>query len=181
MLFVIAGSAGLYLPNLPTIFLSRIALGIAVAFIMTAQTALAGDYFAGEARSALTGLQISARNFGGLVFILLASVVAAVSPRWAFGVYGLALLVLPIAWMVKYEMETATGMSGAGVVRPKIAGRIPVSVSPAEKRMSQRASSQIGLKEETANGTTGVAGAAPALCRRAVSAVEHFCTRTACR
>lgn len=103
ILFVIAGSAGLYLPNLPTIFLSRIALGIAVAFIMTAQTALVGDYFAGEARSALTGLQISARNFGGLVFILLAGLVAAVSPRWAFGVYGLALLVLPIAWMVIVE------------------------------------------------------------------------------
>lgn len=103
ILFVIAGSAGLYLPNLPAIFLSRIALGIAVAFIMTAQTALVGDYFAGEARSALTGLQISARNFGGLVFILLAGLVAAVSPRWAFGVYGLALLVLPIAWMVIVE------------------------------------------------------------------------------
>ncbi|WP_378951634.1 MFS transporter [Mesorhizobium sp. ANAO-SY3R2] len=103
MLFVIAGSAGLYLPNLPTIFLSRIVLGIAVAFIMTAQTALVGDYFAGEARSALTGLQISARNFGGLVFILLAGLVAAVSPRWVFGVYGLALLVLPIAWTVIVE------------------------------------------------------------------------------
>lgn len=92
ILFVVAGSAGLYLPNLPAIFLSRIALGIAVAFIMTAQTVLVGDYFAGEARSALTGLQISARNFGGLVFILLAGLAAAVSPRWAFGVYGLALL-----------------------------------------------------------------------------------------
>lgn len=105
VLFVIAGSAGLYLPNLPAIFLSRIALGIAVAFIMTAQTALVGDYFTGEARSALTGLQVSARNFGGLVFILLAGLVAAVSPRWAFGVYGLALLVLPIAWKVIVEPQ----------------------------------------------------------------------------
>ena len=103
ILFVIAGSAGLYLPDLPTIFVSRIALGIAVALIMTAQTALIGDYFADEARNALTGLQISARNFGGLVFILLAGLVAAVSPRWAFGVYGLALLLLPIAWMVIVE------------------------------------------------------------------------------
>lgn len=103
LLFVAAGSAGMYLPDLPTIFLSRIALGIAVAFIMTAQTALIGDYFTGEARSTLTGLQISARNFGGLVFILLAGVVAVVSPRWVFGVYGLALLVLPIAWMAIVE------------------------------------------------------------------------------
>lgn len=88
LLFVVSGSAGLYLPDLPTIFVSRIVLGIAVAFIMTAQTALVGDYFTGEARSVLTGLQISARNFGGLAFIVVAGMLAAVSPRWAFGVYG---------------------------------------------------------------------------------------------
>lgn len=103
MLFVIAGSAGLYLPDLPSIFLSRIALGVAVALIMTAQTALIGDYFSGEVRIALTGLQISARNFGGLIFILVAGMVATVSPRWVFGVYGFALLVLPIAWRVIVE------------------------------------------------------------------------------
>ena len=42
-LFVVAGSAGVYLPDLPTIFMSRVVLGIAVALIMTAQTALIGD------------------------------------------------------------------------------------------------------------------------------------------
>jgi len=110
LLFVAAGSAGMYLPDLPTIFLSRIALGIAVAFIMTAQTALIGDYFEGEARSTLTGLQISARNFGGLVFILLAGMVAVVSPRWVFGVYGLALLVLPMAWMAIVEPRWPTAV-----------------------------------------------------------------------
>jgi MFS family permease len=103
ILFVISGSAGLYLPDLPTIFMSRIILGVAVALIMTSQTALIGDYFTGETRSALTALQISARNFGGLVFILLAGWVAAMSPRFAFAVYGLALLVLPLTWMVIVE------------------------------------------------------------------------------
>lgn len=113
LLFVVSGSAGLYLPDLPTIFMSRIVLGIAVAFIMTAQTALVGDYFTGEARSVLTGLQISARNFGGLAFILVAGMVAAVSPRWAFGVYGLALLVLPISWMAIVEPRPALSVRQA--------------------------------------------------------------------
>ena len=123
LLFVVSGSAGLYLPDLPTIFVSRIVLGIAVAFIMTAQTALIGDYFTGETRTALTGLQISARNFGGLVFILLAGSVAAISPRLAFGVYGLAVLVLPLTWLAIVEprrtsprqqvgQETLTGEQG---------------------------------------------------------------------
>ena len=80
----------LVLPDLPTIFLSRLVLGIAVALIMTAQTALVGDYFSGEDRNALTGLQISARNFGGLVFISLAGWAATLSPRLPFAIYGLA-------------------------------------------------------------------------------------------
>jgi MFS family permease len=121
MLFVVAGSAGLFLPDLPTIFMSRILLGVAVALIMTAQTALIGDYFAGEARRALTGLQISARNFGGLLFILLAGWVAAMSPRFPFAVYGLALLVLPLMWKVIVEPSRVlpNREDGAAVVSGK--------------------------------------------------------------
>ncbi|MBS3652440.1 MFS transporter [Pseudaminobacter sp. 19-2017] len=114
LLFVVSGSAGLYLPDLPTIFLSRIVLGVAVALIMTAQTALIGDYFSGETRTALTGLQISARNFGGLLFILLAGSVAAISPRLAFGVYGLAVLVLPLTWMTIVEPRRTSPKQQSG-------------------------------------------------------------------
>nr|WMC98651.1 MFS transporter [Aminobacter aminovorans] len=100
ILFAVAGCAGLVLPDLPSIFVSRLVLGVAVALIMTAQTALVGDYFNGDKRSAMTGLQISARNFGGLVFISLAGWVAAISPRWPFAIYGLAIVFLPLMWMV---------------------------------------------------------------------------------
>ena len=99
ILFVIAGCAGLVLPDLRTIFASRVVLGIAVALIMTAQTALIGDYFTGRDRNALTGLQISARNFGGLIFISLAGWVAAISPRLPFAIYGLAAAFLPMMWI----------------------------------------------------------------------------------
>ena len=123
LLFVVAGSAGLFLPDLPSIFLSRIVLGVAVALIMTAQTALIGDYFAGEARSALTGLQISARNFGGLLFILLAGWVAAMSPRFPFAVYGLALLVLPLMWKVIVEPSRVLPNREAGAA--VVGGKLP--------------------------------------------------------
>ncbi|WP_246777175.1 MFS transporter [Microvirga sp. VF16] len=56
-LFVLAGCAGLLLPDLPAIFVSRLILGDAVALIMTAQTALVGDYFTGAGRNALTGFR----------------------------------------------------------------------------------------------------------------------------
>ena len=103
VLFTLAGCAGLVLPSLPAILASRLVLGIAVALIMTAQTALIGDYFTGERRSVLTGWQISARNFGGFLFISLAGWVAQWSPRWPFAIYGLALIFLPVLWAVIVE------------------------------------------------------------------------------
>ncbi|MDH4985702.1 MFS transporter [Aminobacter anthyllidis] len=113
ILFAVAGCAGLVLPDLPTIFASRLVLGVAVALIMTAQTALVGDYFTGDRRSALSGLQISARNFGGLVFISLAGWVAAISPRWPFAIYGLALVFLPLMWMVIVDPPKRSQAPGA--------------------------------------------------------------------
>jgi len=102
-LFAVAGSAGLALPDLWTILASRLILGVAVALIMTAQTAMIGDNFVGPRRQALTGLQISARNFGGLVFILMAGQLAALSPRLPFGIYAIAALYLPYIWRVLPE------------------------------------------------------------------------------
>lgn len=112
ILFVLSGCAGLVLPDLPTIFASRLVLGIAVALIMTAQTALIGDYFTGDDRNALTGLQISARNLGGLVFILSAGWVATLSPRLPFAIYALAAAFLPLMWLVIVDLPR---LSPAGV------------------------------------------------------------------
>lgn len=117
ILFVVSGSAGLFLPDLTTIFASRLALGVAVAMIMTTQTALIGDYFTGAPRNALMGLQTSARNFGGLVFIALAGWLAATSPRLPFAVYALPALFLPFVWASIQETRgrqpmTATGAEG---------------------------------------------------------------------
>lgn len=100
LLFVTAGCAGLVLPSLQTILASRLVLGIAVALLMTAQTALVADYFSGADPAALMGLQISARNFGGLLFITLAGWTASLSPRLPFAIYGLAIFLLPLAWKI---------------------------------------------------------------------------------
>lgn len=112
VLFVLAGSAGTVLPGLATIFASRLALGVAVAMIMTAQTALVGDYFSGERRNALSGLQIAARNFGGFVFIALAGWLAELSPRLPFAIYGFAALCLPVLWTAITEPARAAPRPG---------------------------------------------------------------------
>ncbi|GHB31375.1 MFS transporter [Pseudovibrio japonicus] len=98
LLFAVTGSAGLFLPDLASMLVSRLGLGVAVAMVMTAQTALIGDYFVGDQRSSLMGLQTSARNFGGFLFISLAGLLAVSSPRLPFAIYGLALLMVPFLW-----------------------------------------------------------------------------------
>lgn len=117
LLFVVSGCAGLVLPDLPTIFASRLVLGVAVALIMTAQTALIGDYFSGDDRNALTGLQISARNLGGLVFILTAGWVATISPRLPFVIYGLAAAFLPLMWLVIVDPQRLSPATRPAQVR----------------------------------------------------------------
>lgn len=124
ILFVLAGCAGLVLPDLPTIFASRLVLGVAVAFIMTAQTALIGDYFKGDDRSALSGLQISARNLGGLVFISLAGWFAAISPRLPFIIYAVAAAFLPLMWKV---IKDASRISPVSRARPEDGSSDPSS------------------------------------------------------
>lgn len=103
LLFVISGTAGSFLTDLDMIFGSRLVLGIAVAMIMTSQTALVGDYFTGDKRVALTGLQVSARNFGGFLFISLAGWLAVFSPKLPFAIYGLAAFFLPFMWFAIHE------------------------------------------------------------------------------
>lgn len=100
LLFIVSGSAGLILPTLPLILLSRICLGIALAMIMTAQSALMADYFSGEALHAVSSGQVSARNFGGFVFIVIAGLLASVQPRLPFAVYAMPALALPFFWRV---------------------------------------------------------------------------------
>lgn len=111
MLFVVSGSAGLILPTLPLLLLSRVCLGIALAMIMTAQSALMADYFSGGALHAVSSGQVSARNFGGFVFIAIAGLLASVGPRLPFAVYALPALALPFFWRVIVD-PPASGSAG---------------------------------------------------------------------
>jgi len=121
-LFALAGCLGMFLNSLEAILASRLALGVAVALIMTAQTALIADYFDGAARSRLLGLQISARNIGGLVSITLAGVLALMSPMHAFAIHGIALLILPVLWVAITEPKRPTSSPSDAVASASASG-----------------------------------------------------------
>jgi MFS family permease len=97
-LYALTGTAGYWLGDLHAILASRFLLGVAVALIMTSQTALVADYFEGEQRGRFMGYQIAATNFGGFVVVGLAGYLAAISANTPFMIYGLAALYIPIVW-----------------------------------------------------------------------------------
>lgn len=114
--YAVAGSAGAFLPWLDAILLSRALLGVAVAGIMTAVTALLADYFGGEDRARVMGMQAAFMGLGGVVYTALGGVLAGIDWRGPFLVYLLALGVFPLALAVLWEPardRARTGLHGA--------------------------------------------------------------------
>lgn len=97
LIYAIAGTAGFYLLDIYQILVSRAILGLGVAVIMTAATALVGDYFEGPDRNRFLGLQNSMMALSGTIYIALSGLLADWSWRYSFLIYGLAL---PFAWLV---------------------------------------------------------------------------------
>lgn len=94
VLYLLAGTSGLYVQNLTHLLVGRAVLGVAVALVMVATTTLIGDLFAGPARQRFTGLQSACMSFGGVGFLVLGGVLADLSWRAPFVIYFAAAAVL---------------------------------------------------------------------------------------
>lgn len=98
VLYALAGTTGAYLSDIYLILAGRIFLGMAVGALMTAVVTLIGDYFEGEERSRFMGFQAAFAGVGGLFFIAGGGLLADISWRAPFWIYGFSLLVLLLAW-----------------------------------------------------------------------------------
>ncbi|MHA7834555.1 MAG: MFS transporter [Algiphilus sp.] len=94
-LYVAAGSAGALVPSLAMLLLSRAVLGIGIACLMTATTTMIADSTRGSEQTRLLGLQGAFMAGGGVVFVFAGGLAAELHWRVAFGVYLLALVLLP--------------------------------------------------------------------------------------
>ena len=100
-LYIVSGSAGLWLDDLILLLISRLILGIAVGMIMVCSTALLTDHFLGPERDRAMGAQSSAMAIGAVVFISAGSILADMSWRAPFGVYLAPLVLFPlIYWFI---------------------------------------------------------------------------------
>lgn len=97
-LYIVAGSAGLWLDDLHMLLLSRLALGGAVGMIMVCSMALLTDHFQGPERDRAMGIQSSAMSAGGIIFISAGSILADWSWRAPFAVYLVPIVLFPLIY-----------------------------------------------------------------------------------
>lgn len=126
MLFILGGSSGLYLEHFQAILAGRGVLGLGVALIMTASTALIGDYFDEKARHRYMSLQGMVVGLGGIVFILSGGYLAQAGWHYPFAVYLLPLLFLPLLLRALYEPRRLHAHTASGEASAKL---LPVYLS----------------------------------------------------
>jgi MFS family permease len=108
LLYALAGTAGFFLNSLSAILVSRALLGLAVAGIMSGFTTLILDYFSGAKLNQFMGYQGAFIGLGGMVFLLMAGVLADVGWRFPFLVHLFAFFVLPGVLFTITEPELQT-------------------------------------------------------------------------
>ena len=94
ILYGLAGTAGFFLDTLPAILVSRAILGVAVAGVMSGFTTLILDYFKGDDLNKFLGLNGAFIGLGGMVFLLLAGLLAEFGWRYPFLVHAFAFVIL---------------------------------------------------------------------------------------
>lgn len=103
VLYALAGTSGLWVEGLEALLIGRAFLGVSVAMLMTAASAMAGDLFTGPTREKFLGLQSSSMGLAGLVFLTCGGMLAETGWRAPFAIYGAALAILPAALILLPE------------------------------------------------------------------------------
>src|SRR5215813_4244024 len=91
------GMAPLWLDSLRSIIVSRAGVGLAEAVIMTCCTTLIGDYYDGARRSKFIAWQVTWVALSSSLFLLVGGLLGELGWRAPFWVYGVSLLIAPLA------------------------------------------------------------------------------------
>jgi MFS family permease len=114
VLYGLSGLSVLVLETLEAILVSRALLGVFLSAILTSVTALLGDYFTGDERNRVAGMQGAFMAFGTLTFVSVAGLLAEIHWRMGFTLFGVALLLVPLMVLSLYEPEKEAAEQAAG-------------------------------------------------------------------
>jgi len=117
-LYGLAGVSGLAVESIFALLTSRAFLGVFLAGIMTSVTALVGDYFVGEERNRVAGLQGAFMSLGTLTFVVIAGLLAEIHWRVGFTLFAVAFLLLPLMFASLYEPDRDVARTVGGSEPP---------------------------------------------------------------
>ena len=101
-LFIVAAMGGFFFHNsLILLFVWQIILGVGIGILVPLGSSLITDYFTGEERSSLMGLQSAVISVGGVLLSLLAGLLATID--WYFSYLAL-LLIIPGLLMLLFGL-----------------------------------------------------------------------------
>lgn len=94
-LYAVAGTAGLWVPGMVSLLVSRAVLGVAVGMIMTSVSSSIAGLWSGPGRARMMSGQQAFASLGGVVFLPLAGLLSSIDWRVPFALYSVALLIVP--------------------------------------------------------------------------------------
>ena len=134
-LFTVAGLSGIVLPTLEMILVSRFVMGLGMAGVATASTALIADYYDADQQAKVMGMQSAATGASILILEMTGGFLALLGWRVPFYVYAIGIVMLIFVGLYVRE---------------------PYKDDVDEKHAGARASSKLVVKAATAKGITAV-------------------------
>lgn len=122
-LYGVAGAAPILIDAIEGVILSRVALGICEALIITLSATLIGDYFTGASRARWLAMISTTASLSAVAFFAVGGAIgAAYGWRWVTAVYCLGILFVPamllLTWEPKHQAAPEAIASGARATEP---------------------------------------------------------------
>lgn len=120
VLYLFSGTAGIWLEGLTEILISRAILGIAAGMILTSATTLIGDFYQGDARNRMAGLQVSVMVLAVAGGTTIAGYLADTDWRLPFYLYALSLVVMPLVlFAIREPVRPARQAQSPNILMPQ--------------------------------------------------------------
>ena len=133
-LFTLAGLSGIFLPTLETILVSRFVMGIGMAGVATASTALIADYYDADRQAHVMGMQSAATGLSVLVLEMSGGFLALLGWRVPFYVYAIGIAMIVCVCLFVREPYRDDVDEGAGETPEDAANATAALDTAAQKR-----------------------------------------------
>jgi MFS family permease len=120
LIYVVAGTAGLYLQSLQALLISRLFLGLAAASMQIASLTMINTRLQGNERAKWMGIHFSTAMIGTIVLSPIAGALGSVGWRWPCVLYALGLTFIP-AMLLRRQPQT---VAHAPTVKVKTQGEV---------------------------------------------------------